>query len=148
MARANGPVHVYCYHCGRRIEIGSRTMSTSCPGCHKSVLIEDIVVKGYTGVTNLETCGRLIVNRRGHAVAKNRIVAHAGIEVKGRVQCGHALTAGRAVLSGKAEWRGDLHAVSLVVEQGAVIVGGRFRVPDDPLEPHRHQEQVERVSPQ
>ena len=83
-------------------------MSTSCPGCHKSVLLEDIVVKGYKGVTNLETCGKLIVGRRGHAVAKNRIVAHSGIEVKGRVQCGHALTASRVTLFGKSEWRGDL----------------------------------------
>ena len=139
--KATGPLYVYCYFCGRRIEVGPRTMSTSCPGCHKSVLLEDIVVKGYKGVTNLETCGKLIVSRRGHAVAKNRIVAHSGIEVKGRVQCGHALTAGRVTLFGKAEWRGDLRAPSLVVEQGAVIISGWFKVPEDPLEPHRHQEE-------
>ena len=82
MAKTNGPNHVYCYHCGRRIEIGRRTMSTPCPGCHKTVLVEDIVVKGYTGVNNFETCGRLIVRRRGHAVAKHRVVALAGIEVQ------------------------------------------------------------------
>jgi cytoskeletal protein CcmA (bactofilin family) len=115
-------------------------MSTPCPACHKTLLVEDIVVKGYTGVTNLETCGKLIVRRKGHAVAKHRVVALAGIEVQGRLHCEHALTAGHTVIDKKAQWMGDLHATSLVVEAGAVISGGRFKIPEDPLAAFRYQE--------
>lgn len=140
MAKATGPIHVYCYYCGRRIEIGRRTMSTPCPGCHKTVLVEDIVVKGYTGVHNIETCGRLIVRRRGHAVAKHRVVALAGIEVQGKLHCEQALCSGQVMISAKGEWRGDLKANSLVVESGATINGGWFKVPEDPIAAYRHQE--------
>jgi hypothetical protein len=135
MAKDTEPIQVRCYHCGRRMEVGARTMSTSCPGCHKTLKVEDIVVKSYTGVVNLETCGRLIVRPKGHAVAKSRIVALAGIEVKGRIHCKRAMSEGQVLLSKKSEWKGDLRAASLVVESGAVILGGHFKVPVDPLEP-------------
>ena len=134
MALPAGPIHVYCYHCGRRLEIGRRTMSTLCSGCHKTVLVEDIVVKGYKGVNSLETCGKLIVRPRGHAAAQLRIIALAGIEVEGRLQCKSALTLGCVRIGGKAEWRGDLSAGSLLVEPGAVIKEGYFKVPDNPFD--------------
>lgn len=140
MARAKKSQFVHCYFCGHLIDAGPRTMSTVCPGCNRKVLVEDVVVKGYTGVVNLETCGKLIVLRRGHAAAQNRIVALAGIEVKGRLHCIHAFTAGRTTIGSKAEWRGDLQALSLVVEPGAVIEGGRFKIPEDPLAEYRHLE--------
>ena len=119
---------VYCYYCGQEIETSSRTMSTPCPRCYKTVLVEDIVVKGYKGVTSFETCGRLIVKKKGHAVAKDRIVALSGIVVEGRVDCNHAITASETWLSKKSQWRGDLQSASLVVDEGARIVEGWFRV--------------------
>ncbi len=128
MAKASGPKTVSCYHCGHRLEISLRTMSTHCPSCQKTLLVEDIVVKSYKGVINFETCGRLIVRRKGHAVAQNRIVAHEGIEVEGRLQCIEALTGGEVRLSKRSVWRGDLKAGTLVVEEGAVIREGYFLV--------------------
>ncbi|MFH2000315.1 MAG: hypothetical protein ABIK28_11580 [Planctomycetota bacterium] len=142
MAKVNGTIHVYCYHCGHLLKVGQRTKSTSCPACNKSVLVEDIVVKTYVGVTNLETCGKLIVKRRGHAAALHRIVALSGIEVDGQLHCEYALTAGPTFIGKKAEWKGDLQSPSLTVEIGSVITGGYFAVPVDPLEPHRHQEEA------
>lgn len=141
MAKAKGSRTIYCYYCGRRITTSWRTMSIPCPSCNKSLLVEDIVVKKYTGVTNLETCGKLIVRRRGHAVAKHRVVALAGIEVEGKLHCEHALSAGQVILMRKAEWTGDLHATSLVVEEGAKITKGWFKVPEDPLADFRFQEE-------
>lgn len=133
MAKARGPSHVYCYHCGHRIEVGGLTMSTACPACHKAVVTEDIVVKGYKPVVTIETCGRLIVPARGRVVVQKRIIAHAGIELHGKVQCPYALTTGHVSMGRKAEWKGDLRARSLTVEPGAKIFGGHFTVPDDPL---------------
>jgi len=123
------------------MEVGARTMSKPCPSCNKSLLIEDIVVKRYSGLINIETCGKLIVGKLGQAVAKNRIVALGGIEVEGRLDCKHALCAGKVKIGKKAEWKGDLYAVSLEVESGAVIQESRFKIPDDPLAEFRHQEE-------
>jgi hypothetical protein len=128
MAKASGPKTIFCYHCGHRLEVSFRTKSTPCPGCYKSLLVEDIVVKSYRGVINLETCGKLIVRKKGHAVAQNRIVAQEGIELDGRLRCIEALTGGEVWLSKRSEWKGDLKAGTLVVEEGAVIREGRFLV--------------------
>lgn len=140
MARVNGTKYVYCYHCGRLLKVGLRTKSTLCGSCNKNVLVEDIVVKTYYGVTNIETCGKLIVKKRGHAAALHRVVALEGIEVQGQLHCEYALTAGPTYIGKKAEWKGNLATPSLTTEPGCVITDGYFTVPIDPLEEHRHQE--------
>lgn len=137
MAKAAASHHVHCYHCGHRIEVGRRTMSTSCPGCSKPVIVEDIVVKTYKAVVNVETCGKLIVPKRGRVVAQRRVVAHGGIEVEGSLQCGEAISAGPVTIAAKAEWKGDLRAISLTVAAGAKIFGGYFNIPHDPLAEYR-----------
>jgi len=108
-------------------------MSTSCPGCHKPVIVEDIVVKSYKPVFNVETCGKLIVRRNGRVLAQKRVVAHEGIEVEGFLQCKEAESSGLVQIGPKAEWQGDLRSPVLSVEAGAKIRGGHFRIPDDPL---------------
>jgi len=128
---------VYCYLCGHPIQVGGRTMSTSCPGCNKPVIVEDIVVKDYRGVVKLETCGKLIVKRRGRVSAQQRVVAHEGIEVEGVLHCKQALTAGKVWIGPKAEWRGDLQAPTLIVEEGAKLERGYFEVPHDPVAKYR-----------
>ena len=143
MAKAQGPYHVHCYHCGRRIEVGARAMSTACPGCGKPVKIEDIVIKSYYAVTNIETCGKLIIKRRGRVSAVKKIVAHKGIELEGKLQCKEAHCAGTVRIGKKAEWKGDLRAMSLVTQPGGKILGGRFTVPDDPLAAYRVDEEKE-----
>jgi cytoskeletal protein CcmA (bactofilin family) len=84
-------------------------------------------------VVNLETCGKLIIPRGGQAVAQKRVVALAGIEMDGKLQCRQAVTARHARIGPNAEWKGDLQAASLDVRPGAVIHGGRFDIPSDPF---------------
>lgn len=140
MAKSPASYYVYCYLCGHRFEVGRRTMTTSCPACFRAVLIEDVVINNYQGVMNVETCGKLIVKKNGNVIATKRVVAYGGIEVMGRLQCGHALTAGLACIKPRAEWKGDLDAPSVDIQEGAKIHGGRFRIPVDPLAEYRHQE--------
>lgn len=109
-------------------------MSVPCPACNKSVLIEDVVVSSYKGVLSVETCGKLIIRRRGRVVAQHRVVAHEGIEVEGELDCRQVLSGGLVRLGAKAEWRGDLRAPALAVAAGAKIRASHFRVPDDPLD--------------
>ncbi len=109
------------------------TRSTVCPGCNRRLIVEDIVIRSYTAVVNIETCGRLIIRRGGHAVAQKRVVALAGIEMDGKLQCRQAITARHARIGPNAEWKGDLQAGSLDVKPGAVIHGGHFDVPSSEL---------------
>lgn len=122
---------VQCYHCRRRFEVGVRAVTVSCPGCHKRLVIEDLVIKNAQAYTKLQTCGRVVVQRRGHVMA-TLVEAHAGIEVLGVLEA-NAITGGGVRIGPKATWKGDLAARTLRVDAGARIVGGRFAVPDDPL---------------
>ncbi len=114
-------------------------MSTSCPGCHKPVMVENITIKGYKGVNRVETTGTLHVTKRGRVVAQHEVVAFGGIEVHGQLHCKEARSAGPVILKAGCDWKGDLTAPSLIVEKGAMIQGGHFRIPVDPLADHRHQ---------
>jgi len=141
MAKSTKTHYVYCYLCGHRFEVGRRTMSTSCPKCSRPLIIEDLEIRNYQGVINVETCGRLIVKRRGNVIATNRVVAWGGIEIQGKLQCSEALTAGLALIGSRSEWKGDLKAGSFLVKDGAKIHGGHFQSPQDPLAEYRHQEE-------
>ena len=109
--------------------VGGRAMSIPCPNCNKPVLIEDVIVKGYKGVISLETCGKLIVARRGRVVAQQRIVAHGGIEVEGTVEGPQVYSGGTVRIGPKGTWKGDLKAPALEVQDGAKIRSSHFTIP-------------------
>ena len=97
-------------------------MSTTCPGCHKAIKIEDIVVKSYVPVVDLQTCGRIRIAKRGRVAAK-------------RLQCGDGLTCDGAIegaieadgdvrMGPKSSWKGKtLMSRSLEIAAGAKLVG-------------------------
>ena len=77
MARKPKPTSkkaVYCYRCGHGFDVDSETMSTSCAGCHRNIVVEDLVLKKnrpkLVMVTELQTCGRLVVPRGARVVAE------------------------------------------------------------------------------
>lgn len=102
-------------------------MSTTCPGCHKAIRIEDLIIKTYTPVIDLQTCGRIKVMKRGRVAAK-RIRAGDGIECLG-IMHGSVETPGDIQLGAKAEWKGDtLRSSKLIIKDG-VKLEGHVRVP-------------------
>lgn len=127
MARVATPRPVHCYHCGHRFEVSLRTMSLPCPQCHRTLVVEDVVIRNYRPVKTLATCGRLIVRRGGRVVAQT-IEAHAGVECHGAVHAS-VRSGGPVTLGARAEWKGDLAAPSLQVKNGARVLGGRFQIP-------------------
>ena len=62
-------------------------MSTSCPGCHKPVVVEDIVVTGLKRTQKLQTCGRIVIKSRGRVIA-GAVEAQSGLEVHGALTTG------------------------------------------------------------
>ncbi len=131
MAKTSAPRTVQCYHCRRRFEIGARAMILPCPGCHRNVNLEDVVVKSLRSVITLQTCGRVKVERLGRIQAE-LIEAHQGVEVLGALEA-NVLSGGPVRIGPKARWKGDCRAPSLEVELGGTISGGFFVIPDDSL---------------
>jgi cytoskeletal protein CcmA (bactofilin family) len=123
MARAKGVKRsVRCYLCGHRFDVSSRTMSTACPGCFAAIKVEDVVVKTYLPVNDLQTCGQITITRRGR-VAARRIQCGEGIVCEGSME-GSVETDGSVVLGAKASWKGKaLQCRSLEITDGAQLQG-------------------------
>ena len=136
MAKVTGPRTVQCYLCRHRFEVSSRAQSTSCPGCHKPVIVEDFILKknkpSLMMVTSVQTCGRIVVPRRTRVVAKF-VEAHGGIEVLGHMDAKQVVSGQLTVIGDKGHWKGNLKSPAVVIHERAVIEGGYFEVPADSL---------------
>jgi len=99
-----------------------RAMSTTCPGCNKAIKIEDVIVKTYIPVIDLQTCGRIKITKRGR-VAARRIQSGDGITCDGVME-GAVETDGDVHLGPKASWKGStLLSRSIKIDAGAKMVG-------------------------
>lgn len=122
MAKTAARRQIRCYLCGHRFEVSARTMSVPCPKCNKALKVEDVVVKSYLPVNDLQTCGKIMVSKSGRVVAK-LIRSGEGIECEGTLE-GAIETDGDILLGPKATWKGTtLCSRSLEVAEGAKLLG-------------------------
>ncbi len=122
MGKAGTTRDIRCYLCGHRLTVSMRAMSTTCPGCHKAIKIEDVIVKTYIPVVDLQTCGRIKITKRGR-VAARRIQAGDGIECDGIME-GSIETDGDVHFGPKSSWKGtSLLSRSIEIAAGAKLVG-------------------------
>jgi len=131
MAKAAPQRKVQCYHCRHRFDIPSRAMSLSCPRCAKALVIEDVIINTAHNVRKIQTCGKVIIEKKGRVVAQ-LVEAHGGVEVEGFLEA-KVLSGGPVRIGPKAQWKGDLAAPSLTAELGCRIERGFFTIPDDPM---------------
>ena len=118
---------IRCYLCGKRFEVSAKTMSTTCTSCNKAIKVEDIVVKSYMPVNDVQTCGRIKITKRGRIAART-IQSGAGIVSEGTIE-GSIETEGDVQLTAKSSWKGrSLRSRTLVVEDGATL-NGQVKVP-------------------
>jgi len=97
-------------------------MSVPCPHCHKALKVEDITVKNYLPVNDLQTCGRITITKTGRVVAKI-IRSGDGIECEGALEA-VIETDGEMLLGAKASWKGaSLRSKSLNIADGAKLLG-------------------------
>ena len=68
--------------CGHLFEVGASAQSTSCPSCYKPVIVSDIIVNAFKAVTKVQTCGRIVIQKKGRVIAE-LVVANSGIEADG-----------------------------------------------------------------
>lgn len=131
MARAPAQRTVQCYHCRHRFEVSRKALSISCPKCSKALVVEDVVIKNAHSVRKIQTCGRLVVQKKGRVIAQ-LVEAHDGVEVEGILEA-NVHSGGPVRIGAKAQWKGDCHAPALAVEMGGRITSGYFVIPDDTL---------------
>lgn len=113
---------VCCYLCGRRFDVPARAMSTSCPGCHRAIRIEDVVVRTYVPTQEMQTCGSIVVERKGR-VAARRITAGVALRCDGTID-GAVECTGPVVLGAHAAWKGQsLRSPALRIDDGATLIG-------------------------
>ncbi|MCH7798954.1 MAG: hypothetical protein IID28_11000 [Planctomycetes bacterium] len=122
MRKAAAMRDIRCYLCGYRLTVSMRAMSTSCPSCKKAIKIEDVIVKTYIPVIDLQTCGRIKITKRGRVAAK-RIQSGDGITCDGVME-GAVETDGDVDFGPKASWKGStLLSRSIRIAAGAKLIG-------------------------
>lgn len=110
---------VFCTHCGKPTAVARRAMSVFCPHCSQRLILEDFKIKTYYAVRHFATCGDIVVEKKGHVVAP---IVVGNLTVKGRVQ-GSVHARGHVHICKTGLVKGDLEAMSLDLENGAVLDG-------------------------
>jgi hypothetical protein len=117
---------VLCYHCNKTIDVPSAARTASCPKCNKGIVLDDLRVKDAGWAGKLTTCGKVTVDRKARAVTRS-VEAGSGVDVNGvleaKVQSGGTIT-----LASTSRVKGDFSAPTMVIQPGAVIEGGFFRI--------------------
>jgi len=126
-------VGILCYHCGHSFSVAAKAASSSCPGCNRRVVVEDVVIKQLTPVSRVQTCGRLVVRRKGSVIAE-LVQALGGVEVLGSLDA-RVESGGPVIIGPAARWKGDCRAPSLDIREGARIEAGEFAVPHSGFRP-------------
>ncbi|MBX3358274.1 MAG: polymer-forming cytoskeletal protein [Phycisphaeraceae bacterium] len=129
MAKAPATRVVTCYHCRAVVELSAQARSATCPKCHKGLVLDDVVVEGYRAVRKIQTCGRVVVEKKGRFVGQS-VEAIGGVEIQGTVEA-NIICGGRVHMGPKSHLKGDLTAGSLAVELGATIAGAVVKVPEE-----------------
>ncbi len=127
MARSSNERTVTCYQCGREIIVPAAARTASCPLCYKGIVLDDLAVKdagSYTG--RLVTCGTVTIHSRARTVTRS-VEAGKGVHIEGVLEA-KVCSGGTVTISPGARVKGDCEARSLVVEAGAIIEGGFFRI--------------------
>jgi len=115
-------------------------MSTTCPGCNKAIKIEDMVVKTYLPVVDLQTCGRIKITKRGR-IAARRIQCGDGITCDGTIEAAIE-TDGDVSFGPKSSWKGKtLQSQSITIAAGAMLLGV-VKVPWHRPEPAKNKKTV------
>lgn len=113
-------VTVTCLFCGKPQEVGRKAMTMTCRFCSKSLRLEDITISKYEARRQLDTCGVIVVEKKGQAIT-DRILC-GGLIVRGKVR-GSVSSRGPVLIGAEAELKGDVIAPSLAVAAGAVLQG-------------------------
>ena len=117
---------VRCYHCRADIKVAAAARTASCPQCFKGLVLDDLTVRDSSYNSKLMTCGKVTVEKKAKAVSRS-VEACEGVEILGTLEA-KIHSHGAVYVGPGGRMKGDCEAQSLVVEPGAVIEGGFFKI--------------------
>ena len=117
-------VSIVCLYCNKPQDVGRRAMTVTCRFCNKSLRIEDVLIKQYEARRTIDTCGQVVVEKKGNVVADR--IRCGGLVVRGKVKA-EVTCRGTVLVGPEAEIRGDVDAPRLAVGSGAIL-NGRYRI--------------------
>ena len=111
---------IVCLYCGKPQEVAKRAMTVTCKFCSKPLRLEDIVVKAYQARRTIDTCGIVVIEKKGQIVSDK--ILCGGMVVRGQVK-GAIVSRGPMLVGPEAEVRGDVTAPTVAIGLGAVLSG-------------------------
>lgn len=121
---------IVCLYCNKPQEVARRAVQITCKYCYKALKIEDIVVNQYLAQRNVETCGIVVVEKKGNVVVLQGKIHCGGLIVRGKVKAS-VLSRGSVLIGPEADLIGDVTAPTLAVGSGAVL-NGYYRIGQPP----------------
>lgn len=118
---------VRCYHCDHECQVPAQGMTVTCSHCYKQISLEDISVRAMHWGGSLRTTGVIVIHRKARAVSQE-VVASLGVRVLGTLEA-NIRSGGPVFIGAAATFKGAINAPRLIVEPGAQLLGGPFRVP-------------------
>jgi len=110
---------IVCIHCGGDNDVGVKAMSVFCKQCSRRLVVEDFQIKGFHASRSFDTCGNVVVEKRGQLAA---FVRAQNLVVKGKVK-GDVEVRGRVEITRTGEVQGNVTTPCLVVENGGMLDG-------------------------
>ncbi|MDA1194554.1 MAG: polymer-forming cytoskeletal protein [Planctomycetota bacterium] len=110
---------ILCTSCGGLLVVAYEAKSVNCSHCHQRVICEALVIRDYVAVRRLRTANTVHITKKGNVLAS---IWCESLTVDGRLK-GEAIALERMTLTRKAEVQGDLRAMCLTVEEGAILSG-------------------------
>ncbi|MEL6328326.1 MAG: polymer-forming cytoskeletal protein [Planctomycetota bacterium] len=120
-----------CYHCGADMGVSVHAQTGTCRVCHRPLTFSDVRVKMVHWGGVLASCGSILIEKRARSIAKV-CVAVEGVTILGEHD-GLILSGGPVRVGDGAVLRGGVLAPEMAFGKGAVVEGGPFRVPCDPI---------------
>jgi hypothetical protein len=119
--KPTGPRTVCCPNCGGVQDIAAAAQSVVCRHCNVSIKVGNEKITQYAATVSLETCGSVVIEKKGALVVQKRVVA-SELTVKGSLK-GTTIVYDSAHIFTGAQMVGDLTARVLIVDDGATLKG-------------------------
>jgi hypothetical protein len=119
--KETGPRTIRCPNCSGSQEISASAQSVVCRHCNVTVKVTDQKISNYSATVALETCGSLVIEKKGALVVQKRVVA-SELTLKGSLK-GNTIVYDSAHIGAGAQLVGDLKARVLIVDDGAALKG-------------------------
>jgi cytoskeletal protein CcmA (bactofilin family) len=110
---------VTCPYCGEVIRVAVRAINTRCTACHKHLLMEDIVIRGDSVQTRIQTCGTILVEPAGRF---SGVLQGSEVVIMGRVM-GTVIGTQRVEVTSTGKVAGTIATRVLRRHERAVIDG-------------------------